>query len=304
MMNSRSGNLGFAAALIVCALVVSSGCRQSELGEVADAGAIVDIRTAFSSSNEGGAGGAAVESTGTGWATLKGRVVFNGPPPAMKRVAVTKDHAVCSINGKPPLEETVVVDPATKGLANVAIFIRKAPRVHESAASPETESVEFDQKQCIFLTHVFPLTLGQTMQIKNSDTVAHNTKISGKNIFNQMIPAGKMLDFTPQKEETVPVAVACSVHPWMRAYYLPRKNGYYAVSAPDGSFEIPNLPAGEALEFQVWHESAPGNSHPLVLNSSQTKELKWSKKGRFKIKLDENEVRELEFTVPAAAVGG
>ena len=59
----------------------------------------------------------------------------------------------------------------------------------------------------------------------------------------------------------------------MKAYMLPRENGYFAVSADDGSFEIANLPAGEELEIQVWHESA-GNG--LVLMSPEAKELFFS----------------------------
>ena len=90
----------------------------------------------------------------------------------------------------------------------------------------------------------------------------------------------------------------------MRAYFLPRKDGYYAVTGRDGSFEIANVPAGESLEIQVWHESAGGRGGPLVLTSEKAKELKWNKKGRFKITLAEDEVEELDLTVPAAAFGG
>ena len=113
-----------------------------------------------------------------------------------------------------------------------------------------------------------------------------------------------MIDFTPQKEEALPVAVGCSIHPWMVAYFLPRENGYYAVSGPDGSFEIVNVPAGEELEIQVWHESGTGTRGALVLNTSEAKQLKWSKKGRFKLRLSEDEVKEMEISVPASALGG
>ena len=70
---------------------------------------------------------------------------------------------------------------------------------------------------------------------------------------------------------------------------LPRKNRYFAVTAADGSFEIANLPAGEELEIQVWHESAAGTQGALVVETDAAKELKWTKKGRIKIKLEENE---------------
>ena len=300
---SQNRNRGFLQSVVVLLLLVAGCQRGEELGPVARANSSIKIRDAFaSSSGDAGSGGASA-ATGTGWATLQGRFVFDGTSPEMESYNVNKDQATCATGGKAPLQETLLVDSATKGIANVAIYVRSASRVHESAG-PKEDSQKFDQKVCVFLTHVFPLTVGQTMQIMNSDNVGHNTNIDGKNGFNQIIPAGEAVAFKPQKEEAVPVGIACSIHPWMKAYFLPRKNGYYAVTGADGSFEIANVPAGENLEFQVWHESSGGRGGPLVLNTPQAKELKWSKKGRFKIKLAEDEVRELELTVPAAAFGG
>ena len=299
---SRKQTLLF--SLLCFALPLVAGCqRADELGPIASATSANTIREAFAGNAAASGASDTVTATGTGWATLKGRFVFEGTPPAMQPYNANKDQATCTVGGKAPLQETLLVDSATKGLANVAIYIRKASRVHESAASAEG-SVDFDQKECVFLTHVFPMTIGQTMAIKNSDDVGHNTNIEGNNGFNQTIPAGKTIDFTPQKEEAVPVGVRCSIHPWMSAYFLPRSNGYVAITALDGSFEIPNVPAGEELEFQVWHESATGPGGVLFLGTSQAKQMKWSKKGRFKIKLAEGEVKELEITVPAAALGG
>jgi hypothetical protein len=172
--------------------------------------------------------------------------------------------------------------------------------VHDSAG-PKTEPFTFDQKECKFLSHVFGVTVGQPVEILNSDPVGHNTSVSGQNTFNQMIPSGANTPYSAKKEEATPVAVSCSVHPWMRAYMLPRKNAYFAITPADGSFEIPNLPAGEELEIQVWHETAPGG---LFVQSEPAKELKWNNKGRFKIKLEPDETRELEIPVPASAFGG
>jgi hypothetical protein len=171
--------------------------------------------------------------------------------------------------------------------------------VHESA-EPGDEPIVFDQKDCVCLTHVVGVPLGVEVQIKNSDPVGHNTKIDGTS-FNQMIPSNGTMLWTAQKEQAMPVGVHCSVHPWMLAHMLPRSNRYFAVTQPDGSFEIPNLPAGEELEIQVWHEHAAGAQGALVVDSDTAKELKWSKKGRIKIKLEENETREIQIVVPPAS---
>jgi hypothetical protein len=143
--------------------------------------------------------------------------------------------------------------------------------------------------------------VGETLTILNSDPVGHNTNITTKKGAgtNPLIPANQSAQFKPSAEESAPATVTCSIHTWMRSYLLPRSNGYMAVTKDDGSFEIPNLPAGEDLEFQVWHESAPGNN--VVVNLP---ELKWDKKGRFKIKLQENEEKVLDVSVPGAAIKG
>ena len=290
------------ALLALAGIVLLTGCQPNvQLGPVADAGTSTQIREVFASAaGESGGGSSAAVATGTGWATIKGRFIFDGDPPQMAPYNANKDEAVCKPGGNAPLQETLLVDSASKGISNILVYIRKASRVHESA-EPKTESMLFDQKECVFLTHVFPMTLGQAISIKNSDPVGHNTNIDGKNGFNQTIPANETVDFSPKKEEATPQAIRCSIHPWMIAYYLPRNNGYFAVTGTDGSFEIPNVPAGESLEFQVWHESGTGAGGGLVLDSPEAKQLKWTNKGRFKVTLAEDEVRDVQLTAPAAA---
>ena len=296
---NRWSNSATAATLL---LALAVGCdRPAELGAFANVGAADKIRTALVGDAAAGEGEAA--ATGTGWATIKGRFVFDGPEPTMPPFSVNKDEATCAPGGQAPLQQFLVVDPASKGIANIAIYPRKVSRVHDEMG-PKTDTFVFDQKVCVFLTHVAAFSVGQPVEIKNSDNVGHNTSITGQNGFNQIIPSGGASPFTAKKEEATPVPVSCSIHPWMRSYMLPRKNAYVAVTAPDGSFEIANLPAGEEVEIQVWHEHATGGKGALFVESDAAKELKWSDKGRFKIKLEPDEVRELNITVPSSAFGG
>jgi hypothetical protein len=296
-------SFGIVAAAITLA-VVSGGCRkQTDLGPVANLSTALEVRELLAGGASGEATGGETASSGTGWATLSGRFRYDGDPPAMPPYAANKDMAACAPGGSAPKQEYLLVDPSTKGIANIAVYLRKSPRVHESA-QPATEEIIFDQKVCIFLTHVMPVSVGQPMQLKNSDPVGHNTNIGGQNSFNQTIPAGATVPYSPKKEEATPASVRCSIHPWMLAYMLPRKDRYVAVTATDGTFEIPNLPAGTELELQVWHESAAGTNGSLVLDSPEVKDLKWSNKGRFKIKLEENQTRQLDLLVPASAFSG
>ena len=263
----------------------------------ADAVAAARIREGLGTAAAPAAADAAAAPTGTGWATLKGRFTFAGSPGEPKALVVDKDVEICTAGGRKLYERSLVVDPATKGLANVVVFARKTSRVKDPVpAAP----VVFDQKNCEFLTPVVAARVGQTLEVRNSDTVGHNTNLAGTS-FNQLIAAGASTPYKIDAETGMPAMITCNVHPWMKAYGVFRKDGYVAVSAADGSFTIADLPAGEPVEFQVWHErGASGGAVGLA-----KPDLKWTPKGRFTITLQPDEVRDLgTLEVPAAALGG
>lgn len=285
---------GFAALL-----ALASGCTAERVpAPLADAEAAKQLRVVLASSAAAGSGGEAAASSGTGWGTLKGRFVFAGTPGAAKPLVADKDTEVCSKGGMKLLDRSLLVDPSSKGLANVVVFARKTSRVKE--ASPPQTPVIFDQKQCEFLSPVIAARVGQPVDVKNSDPIGHNTNIAGT-AFNQLIPAGQGTIYKPESETGMPTMVTCNIHPWMKAYAVFRKDGYVAVSAADGSFTIPDLPAGEPLELQVWHERSTGPNGALGLDKP---DLKWTPKGRFQIKLEADEVKDIgTLEVPASAIG-
>jgi hypothetical protein len=295
---------GCLMCMAACVAASLTGCnQQANLGPVANIQAAESIRKVLTAGSAGGEQQAEAASTGTGWATLRGQFVYDGTPPQRPPYNVTKEHNICAPGGQPPPQEKLVVDQASGGIQNVAIYLRTASRVHDSA-QPKTDSIVFDQKECVFLTHVIPVSVGQPIQIKNSDPTGHNTKIEGRaNTFNQTIPAGGAIPFTPQREETAPAPVSCSIHPWMSAYILPRKNGYVAVTDAEGKFEIANLPAGEPIEFQVWHESGAAAGQGLV-GATEAPDVKWSNRGRVTVTLPAGEVKEIKVVVPPSAFRG
>ncbi|MFM9060006.1 MAG: hypothetical protein ACKOSQ_12950 [Planctomycetaceae bacterium] len=290
---SRSPSLACVVAILAC-----TGCRPERIAApTADTVAVERIREGLKSAATPAAAGTAAAPVGTGWATLKGRFTFAGSPGTPRALLVDKDVEVCTAGGRKLLDRSLLVDPASKGLANVVVFARKTSRVKDPV--PATPVV-FDQRNCEFLTPVVAARVGQTLQVKNSDTVGHNTNLAGTS-FNQLIAAGASTPYTIDTETGMPATITCNVHPWMKAYGVFRKDGYVAVSTADGSFAIADLPAGEPVEFQVWHErGASGGAVGLA-----KPDLKWTPKGRFTITLQPDEVRDLgTLEVPAAALGG
>jgi hypothetical protein len=222
---------------------------------------------------------------------------------ALESGATAETGATATASTGPLMDNSLLVGP-DKGIANIVIYAR-AKRVHDSAAplpaDNELEPLVFDQKDCMFLTHVLACQVNHKIDIRNSDPVGHNTKIDPQKgvPINPVLPAHANIPYTPTAEEALPAPVSCSIHPWMRAYVLPRNDKYFAVTKSDGSFEIPNLPAGEEVELQVWHERAAGAGGALVL---PRKDLNWSPRGRFKVKLEPDQTLELALEVPPSAI--
>lgn len=237
----------------------------------------------------------------TGWATLKGRIIVVGTPPSPGNENISKDQEVCQPGGHPVLKPTIVVDASSGGLANVALYALKltGENVHESAAGKSGEVV-FDQKACVFLTHMATMSIGQKLKVINSDPVSHNTLIAGRESnLNQNLGPGQSLLFEPKKAENLPAPVSCSIHPWMRAYLMPHENGYVTASGKDGSFEISHLPAGIDLKIQLWHEVLQKNFKDVEIDGKKVS----LSGGVLPVKLNNDETKQVEIKIPAAAFG-
>ncbi len=214
------------------------------------------------------------------WGTLKGRFVYSGNAPAPVELKTDKDVEVC---GKHKLVNEELMVAADKGVANVVVFVRdKSVKVHpEAAAAAKSTKVVLDNKDCRFEPHVAFVQAGQSLLVKNSDPVGHNSNIATlKNSpSNNLIPAGGEATLTFKAAEAIPAQVTCNIHPWMKAWLVVRDNPYAAVSGPDGSFEIAHLPVGE-LELQLWHEKA-GYIGEITVGGKAEK----TAKGRKKVKV-------------------
>jgi len=285
-------------ALLCCAaLTVAgvSGCRKAAaLNPAPDIKVAKELR--------GGSGGGAAthavtaEATGTGWGTLKGKFVFAGEAPPQSFLSTAgKDGAVC---GQQVPNQQLIVDSSTKGIANVVVFARKVSRVFKpevGAAPPAAVPAVFDQKNCLFLSHVFATQTTGPLEIKNSDPVSHNTSFDpggGNTPANPLLQPNSSVTYKFSRAMSAPAAATCSIHPWMKAYIIARDDPYVAVTGADGSFEIKNLPAGEDIEFQVWHEQAA---------TGLDAKPGWSK-GRFKLKIPADGAEDLAtIEVPATA---
>jgi len=203
----------------------------------------------------------AAQAQGGKTATLKGKVTYDGNPPALpnlnaKFAAVPKDAPHCA---KGDTEDpTWVVDKATKGVANAVVFLKfaSAPKYDFKETGLPAEVV-IDQPFCAFKPHVSVVDVkDQKLIVKNSAPMLHNTRIAGNPIKNpaknENVGPSQQKVFAI-KSDTVPLKVNCDVHKWMEGYVWAFDHPFAAVTKEDGTFEIKGIPPG-SVTVVVWHE--------------------------------------------------
>lgn len=198
------------------------------------------------------------------WGTISGKIVLKGDAPAKvllhAKGANVKDGEVCAAGDV--YKDDLVVDEDTKGIANIFVYLYKKPKkVFPASAKPAEAKLIFDQKNCVFKPHALVVQAGQTVEVLNSDDVAHNThtyplRNQAVNILVAPNTAkGNGQDIATATRESLPHQVKCDYHPWMMAYWLVVDHPYAAVTNEKGEFTIKNLPVGDH-EFRMWHERA------------------------------------------------
>jgi plastocyanin len=243
----------FAGALLL------TGCGKDEVEDVPTESRVVKAGPAKGKGSKAALEDLDAPTTGT----LRGKVIFDGTPPAeteIKAMATHNDHAVCLAGPeREKVEQTWLVDPKTKGVSDV--FIKLVPPAGKKFKSiePTQKEVLVDQPFCAFVPHVQVIKPGQILKVTNSSGANHNTKIEtdpsvqeGKNL---NIPPGKseLISLQPQKQ---PVSLSCQVHSWMSGKVYVADSPYVAVTKEDGSFEIPNVPVGVELVVVMMHDDA------------------------------------------------
>lgn len=274
--------LGAVPCLVILAVAISvEGCGgQQGITNGASSQTSVVIKHEKAEPESGGAPKAAAEQGGGapaaagGFGTLKGKVVFQGTAPVLADLIKQGQKVpdpICS--AKPIPDEKLVVD-SSGGVANVVIFLPKAP-AGVAVPPPPSEPVGFDNKGCHFIPHVLLVRVGQPVKILNDDfPLNHNTHTYAQrnNNFNSTIPKAGT-DFKYTKPENEPCEVKCDIHAWMKAYHFPLDHPYVAVSGPNGEFEIKNVPAG-THSFRVWQEAAAGHflnrNLPVTIKPGET----------------------------------
>lgn len=192
-------------------------------------------------------------------ATITGIVKFVGPQPPVKPLDNMLGNAYCNehCKGKAPLDEKWVFgkNGGDDTLANVLVYVAKG--LEGKKFAPPKDPVLLDQIGCTYRPRVAGVMVGQTLQIRNSDSTLHNVigNLKANKSFNEgMTVKGATLEKVFQNPE-LKADFRCFMHPWMVGFVHVLEHPFYAITGPDGSFTLKGLPPGE-YEIGVLHESA------------------------------------------------
>jgi hypothetical protein len=172
--------------------------------------------------------------------SIAGVINFKGAPPKTPLIDMTQDPGCPS---QPQPSETAVVRNGK--LADVFVYIKDGLPPGRFVVPPEP--VVLNQRGCLYVPHILGVMAGQQLKILNTDTADHNVHDLPRNNpewnESQKPTDPPVMKIFPHPELMIPIR--CNQHPWMKAYLNVMSHPYFAVSAPDGSFQIGNLPPGE-----------------------------------------------------------
>jgi plastocyanin len=172
-------------------------------------------------------------------ATVSGSVKFDGAAPKAAKIDMSQDANCQGSN----IAENVVVSDGH--LENVFVYVKEG--LGSRTFDIPKDAVTLSQSGCKYHPHVIGVMTGQTIKIVNGDPTTHNihpTPKDNREWNESQAPQAAPLEKTFAREEIL-LPVKCNQHPWMRMFVNVVKSPFYAVTGPDGKFEIKGLPPGD-----------------------------------------------------------
>jgi plastocyanin len=148
--------------------------------------------------------------------------------------------------------EDVVTGPGST-LQNVFVYVKDG--LGGLAFPVPATPVVLEQRGCMYRPRVLGIRTGQTLEILNSDATLHNIHaVPMHNAeFNKAQQTRGFVSTHVFSTSEVMVPFKCDVHRWMNAWVGVMDHPFFAVTGPDGSFEITGLPPG-TYTIEAVHE--------------------------------------------------
>ncbi len=205
-----------------------------------------------------------------GSATIRGRVLFAGDPPAPEPINMTSD-AGCHGKEDGATREEILVNP-DRTLRNV--FVHVASGLDGRTFAPPERPVSLDQTGCRYVPHVVGLLVGQPLEILNSDPTLHNVHVEAASNrgfnFGRSVQGQRAIRYFHHPE--VMIKAKCDVHPWMSSYIGVVSHPFFGVTGDGGGFSLGGLPAGE-YGVEAWHEKLGTLTERVTVGEGEVGEI-------------------------------
>jgi hypothetical protein len=199
--------------------------------------------------------------------TLSGTVDFRGARPARPVISMESDAGCQQIHAGKPVYDEPVITGKTGGLANALVYIQAG--LEGKKFEPTKDPVVIDQHGCMFVPRVIGIRPLQTLELKNSDPVAHNIHpmpVNNREWNEQQSPGTPDVQHRFARPEIM-IPVKCNVHGWMHAWIGVVDHPYFTVTGPDGKFAWQNVPPGE-YTISCWHEKLGEQKQQVHVDAS------------------------------------
>jgi len=198
--------------------------------------------------------------------SVSGTVKFDGAAPKAQKIDMSQDPACKGTNEA----ENVVADKGD--LANVFVYVKDG--LGSRTFDVPKDAVVLDQSGCKYHPHVLGVMAGQTVQIKNDDPTTHNIHPTPKDNreWNESQPPQSAPIEKNFAREEIMLPVKCNQHPWMKMYINVVKSPFYAVTGPDGKYEIKGLPPGDYTIAFV-HEKLGEQDQKVTVGPKEAKTI-------------------------------
>jgi len=201
-------------------------------------------------------------------ASIQGVAHWTQDPPERKTINLQAYKQCQEIYKETPLWDESVLVSAGKRLANVFVYITNLPedRKRPIPAAP----VRLRHEKCVYIPRVLGMMKGQTLEIENADSFLHSDHLMSvvQPKADAVAIPDKIRKFRFDKPEVF-TTFQCDLHPWEKAYIGVLDHHYFAVTASDGVFRLPEgLPPGK-YSLRACHEKLGKKDLNVVIEAGK-----------------------------------
>ena len=154
--------------------------------------------------------------------------------------------------------EKLLID-ANSRVENVVVSLVNVNNVPWPSTPPPSQQT-LQMVGCMYEPRIMAMQVNQGLRIENADQTVHTPRIfdNNGNVFGPLgMPKNVPDQIWPGGNTTGAYAAKCDIHPWMKAKFFVFDHPYFAITASDGTFQIPDVPHG-TYQIAFSHEICVG----------------------------------------------